>query len=108
MKQETTRTQVARYEMLSDIVLLISETADFQVLLKQFVSKAKGVLDFDRLTLALLDSETQTYDLQTLFEARQSIPGLAETALSPGAGTGWRHDEQQTGVLDRRRVGHQR
>ena len=81
MEPDSERLQVARHAMVSEVVLLISETADFQSLLKQFIGKVKWVLDFDRCTLALLDSDTQTYELQTLFETRRDVPSAPSTAL---------------------------
>ena len=81
MERETEQLQVARYAMLSEMVLLISETADLQRLLEQFIAKIQRVLDFDRCTLALLDSSTQTYDLQTLLETRRGVQTIRETAI---------------------------
>jgi GAF domain-containing protein len=81
MELESERLQAARYAMLSEVVLLISETADFQSLLKRFIGKVKWVLDFDRCTLALLNNDTQTYELQTLFETRRDVPSAPSTAL---------------------------
>jgi len=90
MGPENKRVEATRYGILSEVVLLISQTADLQSLLKKLVGKVKWVLDFDRCTLALLDNSTQTYELQTLLETRRGIPPIAETAISvewgiPGA-----------------------
>ena len=57
MEREDQQIQAARYGMLSEVVLLISETADLQHLLKQLIGKVKWVLDFNRCTLALLDDD---------------------------------------------------
>ena len=73
--------QAARAAMLSELVLLISKTADLDQLLKQFVGKVKWVLDFDRCTLALLDAGGDTYQLQTLLESRRGVPEFAQTAI---------------------------
>jgi signal transduction histidine kinase/DNA-binding response OmpR family regulator/HPt (histidine-containing phosphotransfer) domain-containing protein/PAS domain-containing protein len=81
MEPDSERLQAARHAMLSEVVLLISETADFQSLLKRFIGKVKWVLDFDRCTLALLNSDTQSYELQTLFETRRDVPSAPSTAL---------------------------
>ena len=81
MNQDTGQIQAARYGMLSEVVLLIAKTADLQRLLKQFIGQVKWVLDFDRCTLALLDSDAQTYQLQTLLETRRDKPQVAESAL---------------------------
>ena len=90
MELDSERLQAARHAMLSEVVLLISETADFQSLLKRFIGKVKWVLDFDRCTLALLNNDTQSYELQTLFETRRDLPSVPSTPLSleigiPGA-----------------------
>jgi signal transduction histidine kinase/DNA-binding response OmpR family regulator/HPt (histidine-containing phosphotransfer) domain-containing protein len=64
----------ARYALLSEVVLLISETPDFQQLLRDLIQKIKWVLDFNRCTLALLDADTDSYGLQTLLETRHNVP----------------------------------
>ena len=81
MEQDTGQIQAARYGMLSEVVLLIAKTPDLQRLLKGFIGKVKWVLDFDRCTLALLNSDRQTYQLQTLMETRRGIPKVSEAAL---------------------------
>jgi signal transduction histidine kinase/CheY-like chemotaxis protein/PAS domain-containing protein len=78
---ETTQMQAARYGLLSEIVLLISRTTDYQELLAQLVGKVKWVLDFDRCTLALLSDDGQSYALQTLFETRRDIPEPPKAAV---------------------------
>jgi len=67
--------------MLSDIVLEISQTAELQILLKRLIGQIKWVLDFERCTLALLDGDGQTYQLQTLLETRRHVPVAAEAAV---------------------------
>ncbi len=81
MGQEEKQVQAARYGMLSDIVLEITQTADLQVLLKRLISQIKWVLDFERCTLALLDGQGQAYQLQTLLETRRSIPSVTEESV---------------------------
>jgi GAF domain-containing protein len=81
MERENEQRQAARYGMLSEAVLLISQTADLQHLLKELIGKVTQVLDVDRCTLALLDSEAQTYQLQVLLETRRDIPPIAEAAI---------------------------
>jgi GAF domain-containing protein len=81
MDQDTGQIQAARYGMLSEVVLLIAETGDLQKLLKGLIGQVKWVLDFDRCTLALLDGDAQTYQLQTLLETRRDKPQVTETAL---------------------------
>jgi signal transduction histidine kinase/DNA-binding response OmpR family regulator/HPt (histidine-containing phosphotransfer) domain-containing protein len=81
MEQDSGQIQAARYGMLSEVVLLIAKTADLQQLLKQLIGQVKWVLDFDRCTLALLDGDGQTYQLQTLLETRRGVPRVAPAAL---------------------------
>ena len=73
IESTSSQVQVTLYAMLSEIVLLISETADFQTLLQKLVKKVKWVLDFNRCTLSLLDDGGETYRLQTLFETRRNV-----------------------------------
>ena len=81
MEEENGQFQAARYGMLSEVVLLIAKTADLQQLLKRLIGQIKWVLDFDRCTLALLNGDAQTYQLQTLIETRRGVPEVAEGAL---------------------------
>jgi signal transduction histidine kinase/DNA-binding response OmpR family regulator/HPt (histidine-containing phosphotransfer) domain-containing protein/PAS domain-containing protein len=81
MDQDTGQIQAARYGMLSEVVLLIAKTGDLQQLLKGLIGKVKWVLDFDRCTLALLNDDGQTYQLQTLMETRRDKAQVAEAAL---------------------------
>jgi signal transduction protein with GAF and PtsI domain len=81
MEHDTGQIQAARYGMLSEVVLLISKTADLQRLLKGLIGQVKWVLEFDRCTLALLDSDAQTYQLQTLLETRRDKPQVTKIAL---------------------------
>ncbi|MEJ2559629.1 MAG: hypothetical protein P8186_26105 [Anaerolineae bacterium] len=94
MGKETGQIQAARYGMLSEVVLLIAQTADLQQLLKRLIGQVKWVLDFDRCTLALLNEDGQTYQLQTLLETRRDRPRVAEAALplaaDPAVATGQR------------------
>ncbi|MEJ2749686.1 MAG: GAF domain-containing protein, partial [Anaerolineae bacterium] len=84
--QESGQIQAARYGMLSEIVLLMAQTADLQRLLKQFINKVKWVLDFDRCTLALMNGNGRTYRLQTLLETRRDIPHTDEDNIPLGNG----------------------
>jgi signal transduction histidine kinase/CheY-like chemotaxis protein len=81
MEEENGQFQAARYGMLSEVVLLISKTADLQQLLKKLIGQVKWVLDFDRCTLALLNDDGRTYQLQTLMETRRDKAQVAEAAL---------------------------
>jgi signal transduction histidine kinase/CheY-like chemotaxis protein/HPt (histidine-containing phosphotransfer) domain-containing protein/PAS domain-containing protein len=81
MQVETEQLQAARYATLSEIALLTSETADLQRLLKQFTGKVKRGLDFDRCTLALLEGDSDTYELRTLLETRRGVPQITEASV---------------------------
>lgn len=102
MEQETGPIQAARYGMLSEAVLLIAKTDDLQQLLEQLIGKVKWVLDFDRCTLALLDADGQTYQLQTLLETRRDVPRIAEAAvpLARGIPGAVMHSRQMRLVAD--------
>ena len=83
---DNTQIQAARFAILSEVVLLISETSDIQQLLERLIQKVKWVLDFNRCTLALLNDGGDTYKLQTLLETRRKMPDIdrAEIPLSDG------------------------
>jgi GAF domain-containing protein len=78
---ENEQIQAVRYALLSEVAALAAEAPDLERLLTELVGKVKGVLDFDRCTLALLDGEAETYRLQTLFEAREGVPWVTEAAV---------------------------
>ncbi len=73
VKQEAWQAQAARYGLLSEVVLLIAKTPDLQRMLTGAINKIKWVIDFERCTLALLNSDEQTYQLQTLLETPSSL-----------------------------------
>jgi signal transduction histidine kinase/CheY-like chemotaxis protein len=81
MEPDSRQIQAARYGMLSEVVLLIAKTTDLQQLLKELIGKIKWVLDFERCTLALLNDDAQTYQLQTLLETRRAVARVTEAAL---------------------------
>jgi signal transduction histidine kinase/CheY-like chemotaxis protein len=79
--QETSQIQSARYGLLSEVVLLIAKTADVQQMLKTTINKVKWVLDFNRCTLALLNDDGETYQLQTLLETRRQVAPISGDAI---------------------------
>jgi signal transduction histidine kinase/DNA-binding response OmpR family regulator/HPt (histidine-containing phosphotransfer) domain-containing protein/PAS domain-containing protein len=86
MEEENGEFQAARYGMLSEVVLLIAKTADLQQLLKRLIGQIKWVLDFDRCTLALLNGDAETYQLQTLLETRRGVSQVTEEVLPVAQG----------------------
>ena len=80
-ESETWQTQAAQYGLLSDILSLIAQTPDLKQLLADAIHKVKGVIDFERCTLALLNSDGETYQLETLFEARPNVPEVTEESI---------------------------
>ena len=70
--------QEARYELLSEVVELIAETSDLKKLLTGSIKKIRKVIDFERCTLALLNSDEETYQLQILLETRPNMPSVIE------------------------------
>jgi signal transduction histidine kinase/CheY-like chemotaxis protein/HPt (histidine-containing phosphotransfer) domain-containing protein len=81
MDHENEQLRAASYAMLSEGMQLVSETADLQGLLTQFIGQVKRVLHFDRCTLALLEGDAGTYELQTLLETRPGVPKIKEAAV---------------------------
>ncbi len=80
-EQEAWQVQVARFALLSEVVLLIAKTPDLDRLLTQAVNKLKWVIDFERCTLALLNDTNESYHLQTLLETRRSVPKITVEAV---------------------------
>jgi signal transduction histidine kinase/DNA-binding response OmpR family regulator/HPt (histidine-containing phosphotransfer) domain-containing protein/PAS domain-containing protein len=78
--------QMARYSLLSEVVLVIAQTSDLNEMLHGALSKMKWVLDFDRCTLALVNADENSYDLQTLIETRRGVPAvkISNLALDQG------------------------
>ena len=74
--------QAARYGLFSEVVLLIAQTADLQRLLTGAINKLKWVMDFERCTLALLNSDAETYQMQTLLETRRKVPRVTEETVA--------------------------
>ena len=81
MEPNGSQMQAARYGMLSEIVLVIAQTPDLQLLLKELVNKVKWVLDFEHCSFALLNEDGQTYQLQTLLETRRDVPRLTRDSV---------------------------
>ena len=86
MKEDIRQFQAARYALLSEVVLLIAKTTDIEQLQRQLINSLKWVLDFERCTMALLNSDRSSYQLRTLLETRPGIPGVDEPALSLSTG----------------------
>jgi signal transduction histidine kinase/CheY-like chemotaxis protein/HPt (histidine-containing phosphotransfer) domain-containing protein/PAS domain-containing protein len=81
LDQDNVQIQAARYGMLSEIVLLMAKTDDLENLLKPLVNKIKWVLDFDRCTFALINTDGEHYQLRTLLETRRDAPLVNEAAV---------------------------
>ncbi|MFZ0548894.1 MAG: response regulator [Candidatus Promineifilaceae bacterium] len=82
---------------MSEVVLLIAETADVQKMLKVVVNKVKWVLDFNRCTLALLNEDGESYSLQTLLETRRQVAPISADAIP-------RSDGLAGGVIQNRQM----
>ena len=80
-EQEAWQIQMARFALLSEVVLLIARTPDLNRLLTQVINRIKWVIDFERCTLALINSDEETYHLQTLLETRRTVPKVTEAAV---------------------------
>ncbi|MFC1665743.1 GAF domain-containing protein, partial [Pseudomonadota bacterium] len=70
---DTLRAQVARQSLLSEIILLIARTRDIESQPTEIMIKLNSTIDFQRCTLATVNSDTKTYQLRTLLETRQGI-----------------------------------
>jgi len=71
--EQAWQAQAARYGLISEIVLIISTTADLDQLLKNAINEAKWFLYFQRCTLALKNEDGQSYSIQTLLETRRKV-----------------------------------
>ncbi len=76
----------AAHALLSEMALEMANTASLQQFPERFIDESRAVLDFDRCTLALLNGDAQTYQLQTLLETRQGIPKVTEASIPLGKG----------------------
>ena len=81
MEQNTRQRRSERYGVLSNLAFLSSKTTDLRNLQEKLIDVAKLVLDFDRCTIALLNEDSQTYQIQTLFENRKDVPYVTGTSL---------------------------
>lgn len=79
--ETTLQSQIARFALLSEVVLLIAKTPDINRLLNQVINRLKWALDFERCTLALLNDSGQSYRLQTLLETRRQVAKVTEEAI---------------------------
>ncbi len=79
-------TEAARYALLSELALSLSEASDMEALTREVVPKLKYMIDFNRCTLALLDGDGTTYRLLILLETRQetSQPSSDNISLECG------------------------
>ena len=73
--------QVARYALLSEVLLLIAKSSDLKRLLSEATNKVKWVIDFERCTLGLLNSDEASYQLQTLLETRKNVPRVERESV---------------------------
>ena len=99
-KEESLQSQIARFALLSDVVLLIAKTPDLNRLLPQAISRLKWVIDFTRCTLALVNDD-ETYNLQTLQEIRRTVPPVNKKGLSLNQGLAGLVIQQQRSQLIR-------
>jgi two-component system, NtrC family, sensor kinase len=79
--EEAWQAQAARYALLSEVVLLIARTPDFDKLLSGAINKLKWAFDFERCTLALLDDDGQSYRIRMLLDSRRDALVMAEAPV---------------------------
>jgi len=97
-QEEAWHKQKARFALLSEVVLLIAKTPDLDQLLDGAINKLKWVIDFERCSLALLNTDAESYDLRTLMEARRDVEktDAGDVPLSDGvAGAAIRSRQMQ-------------
>ena len=80
-EKEAWQAQSARFALLSEVVLLIAKSSDLDGLLKGAINKVKWVIDFERCTLALVNSDGVSYSLRTLMESRRGVPHVDKDAV---------------------------
>ena len=80
-EEKSVQTQLARYALLSEVVLLIARTPQLDRLLKGAIGKLKWVIDFERCTLVLLNDDEETYHLSTLLETRRDVAKVDEDGI---------------------------
>jgi signal transduction histidine kinase len=76
------KADVFRYALLLETLQSIAQTPDLNALLRESIGKFKWLLDFDRCTLALLNADGQTYQLQTLLETRRDATPVNQNTVS--------------------------
>ncbi len=62
-----------RLGILFELVLNIAKASDLERAYVDLIGRLKWVLDFDRCTLALLNRDSTTYELRTLFDSRRGV-----------------------------------
>ena len=100
--EEAWKVQAARFALLSEVVLLIAKTPDLDRLLSGAIGKLKWVIDFERCTLALRDSDGETYQLRTLLETRRDVPKVTKQDVPMGSGIAGQvmHNRQMQLITD--------
>jgi len=73
--------QTARAEMLADFTQRTANTPDLQTLCADMVAALRPLLIFRRISLALLNEDSQSYHLQTLYEAQGKNTRIHQEAI---------------------------
>ncbi len=81
IERDDSRIEAARYALLSEVALLSAEATDLRSFLEEFTSRIGQVLDFDHCTLALLNGDAQTYQLQALSGNSHTMSEVEEASL---------------------------
>ena len=75
MTDSVSEIQSARAAMLVDFTRRVANTKDLQTLCAEMVVSLQPLLDFVRISLALVNEDQQTYHLQTLYDRQgQNTP----------------------------------
>jgi len=79
MEHNTLQRHSERYEVLSELALLSTKKTNINYFLEKLIDIARDVLDFDRCSLALVNEDGHTFQIQTLYESRENVPHITET-----------------------------
>ena len=81
MKVDIDRSPENRFAALAEVSRLAASERDVQRLLRASLGEVRRALDFDRCTLALLNEDGQTYQVQQPLDGRRGRAKVAEQSL---------------------------
>jgi hypothetical protein len=75
-----------RQALLLELLAGLARAQEPEAVWTELAGRLKWLLDFERCDVAVLNPDAQTYDLQTVFEARPGIPRVREAHVPLAAG----------------------